>query len=105
MFGLGVSELVLIAVIILLFMVFGTKKLPKIGKDLGGAVREFKNIENELTGTGSIKENSKNPRTDASEGKPSIQSIAAKKFLGQLPGFKRVMDIKNKVDKVKEIIK
>jgi sec-independent protein translocase protein TatA len=105
MFGLGVSELIAIAVIILIIMILGTKKLPEIGKGLGGAVREFKNIESELTGTGSKTENSKRPPAEAGESKPSMEAMAAKKLMGQLPGVKKIMNIKDKIDKVKEIIK
>jgi sec-independent protein translocase protein TatA len=105
MFGLGVSELIAIAVIILIIMVLGTKKLPEIGKGLGGAVRELKNIENELTGTGSKTEDSKRPMAETSEGKPSMESMVARKILGQFPGVKKVMNVKDKINKVKEIIK
>jgi sec-independent protein translocase protein TatA len=105
MFGLGVSELIAIAVIILIIMVLGTKKLPEIGKGLGGAVRELKNIENELTGTGSKTEDSKRPVAETSESKPSMESMIAKKILGQLPGVRKVMNVKDKINKVKEIIK
>jgi sec-independent protein translocase protein TatA len=38
--GLGWKELLIILVIVIL--VFGTKKLSNIGKDLGGAVGSFK---------------------------------------------------------------
>ena len=38
--GLGVPELVIIFLIIL--VVFGAGKLPKIAKDIGGGIREFK---------------------------------------------------------------
>ena len=38
--GLGVPELVIIFMIILIL--FGANKIPKIAKDLGGGIREFK---------------------------------------------------------------
>ncbi len=38
--GIGIWQLVIILVIILL--VFGTKKLKNIGSDLGGAIKGFK---------------------------------------------------------------
>ena len=43
MFGLGPTELIIIAIIVLL--IFGAKRLPDIGKGLGGAIKEFKNIK------------------------------------------------------------
>jgi sec-independent protein translocase protein TatA len=38
--GLGVPELVIILVIVLLL--FGAKRMPEIGRQLGGGMREFK---------------------------------------------------------------
>ena len=38
--GIGVSELALILLIVV--VVFGTKKLKNIGSDLGGAIRSFR---------------------------------------------------------------
>lgn len=40
MFGIGTTELMIVAVIVVL--VFGTGKLRGLGKDLGGAISEFK---------------------------------------------------------------
>lgn len=40
MFGLGVTELVIILVIIV--VVFGAAKLPQLGKGLGEGIRNFK---------------------------------------------------------------
>ncbi|MCU0847397.1 MAG: twin-arginine translocase TatA/TatE family subunit [Spirochaetes bacterium] len=38
--GLGLGELVIIFLIIL--VLFGAGKIPKIAKDIGGGIREFK---------------------------------------------------------------
>ena len=46
MFGLGTYELIIIGVII--FILFGAKRLPEIGKGLGGAIREFRNVKKEI---------------------------------------------------------
>ena len=50
MFGLGVTELVLILTIV--FVIFGAGKVPKIAGDLGKAIKNFrksiKGIEEEL---------------------------------------------------------
>ena len=40
MFGIGMQELLLIAIVILLF--FGGKKIPELMKGLGKGVRSFK---------------------------------------------------------------
>lgn len=47
MFGLGMGELVVIALILMLL--FGPKKLPQLGKGIGDAIREFKKSGKELT--------------------------------------------------------
>ena len=38
--GLGVPELVIIFLIIL--VLFGANKIPRVAKDIGGGIREFK---------------------------------------------------------------
>ncbi len=38
--GLGIPELIIIFLIIL--VLFGANKIPKIAKDIGGGIREFK---------------------------------------------------------------
>ena len=51
MFGLGTSEIILIALVIL--VLFGSKKIPEMMQGLGKGIREFKkaskDIENDLT--------------------------------------------------------
>lgn len=44
--GLGVSEILLIALVVLLF--FGGKKIPELMKGLGKGVRSFKDGMNEV---------------------------------------------------------
>jgi sec-independent protein translocase protein TatA len=102
MFGLGVPELIIIGIIILL--IFGAKRIPEIGKGIGGAVREFKNIGKELTGSKSKTDSSKKLLAEAKDPQPYIEAKVAKKVLEQVPGAKKVMEINDKVNKVKEII-
>ena len=40
MFGIGVTELIIVLVIVLI--IFGANKLPKIGEGLGKGIRNFK---------------------------------------------------------------
>lgn len=47
MFGLGPSEIVLIAVIALLL--FGPKKLPELMRSLGRSIAEFKRASREVS--------------------------------------------------------
>ena len=47
MFGLGIQEILIIALIILLL--FGGKKIPELMKGLGKGVKSFKEGMNEVT--------------------------------------------------------
>jgi sec-independent protein translocase protein TatA len=47
MFGLGVPEILIIAIIILL--IFGAKRLPGIGEGLGKTVKELRNIKKDAS--------------------------------------------------------
>jgi len=76
MFGLGTPELIVILGIA--FLIFGGKKLPENGSGLGKAITSFKK------GIGEVEE----------EGK---------EIVGDLPGVKEVSEIKEKVDKAKDI--
>jgi sec-independent protein translocase protein TatA len=66
-FGLGTTELLLIAVVVLLF--FGGRKIPELMKGLGKGVKSFKDgmdgIDDELK-----KPSDKTPPTDQTEKKP-----------------------------------
>jgi sec-independent protein translocase protein TatA len=57
MFGIGFQELLVIALIILLF--FGGKKIPEMMKGLGKGVKSFKDGMKDIEQTGST--NSKEP--------------------------------------------
>ena len=54
MFGLGTTELIVIGVIV--FLIFGAKRIPEIGKGLGGAVREFRQIKKDVANSPEPKE-------------------------------------------------
>ena len=100
MFGLGPTELIVIAVIILIL--FGAKRIPDIGKGLGGAVREFKNIKKEINSnpsdkTEDVKKEEKGPGM--------LEEGLKKQVLNHVPVAKKAMDITDKVKKVNEILK
>lgn len=104
MFGLGPTELIIIAVIVLL--IFGAKRLPEIGKGLGGAIREIKNIKKEISpkktedeGQNGTKKNNKEDDV------PGLEAKVADKVLKQIPGVKGVMEVKKKAEMIKKIIK
>ena len=70
--GIGMRELVIILVVVLL--IFGTKKLSSIGSDLGAAVRGFKKAVND-----GEDEQSSPPKQIRSEGADAEFPEAAKK--------------------------
>jgi sec-independent protein translocase protein TatA len=93
MFGLGPTELIVIAVIVLL--IFGAKRLPEIGKGLGGAIREFRNIKKDLD---------VNEIADEGQGRDLEEKIVDK-VVEQVPGAKEAIEVKKKAENIKKIIK
>jgi sec-independent protein translocase protein TatA len=93
MFGLGFQEILLILVI--LFLIFGVKKLPEIGKGLGETMREIGKIRGERK-TGKEKDK------DKEDQKGNLISDI-KKQVEEIPGLKEAKEIKEAADKVKGI--
>jgi len=103
MFGLGPTELIIIAVIVIL--IFGAKRLPDVGKGLGGAIREFRNVKKELGKTTQETEaKDDKPAQKESEEPPLLQSKLAEKAMEQVPAVKKVMEVKKKADAVKNLM-
>jgi len=98
MFGLGTPELIVIGVIV--FLVFGAKRIPEIGKGLGGAIKEFRDARKEISKDTPKQEKKEEPKQHA-----SLESKLAEKVVNQVPSVKQVMDLKDKVDKVKDLMK
>ena len=102
MFGLGTTELIVIGVII--FLIFGAKRIPEIGKGLGGAIREFRNIKKEINVDDERKKEDKDNKDEKPENPPGLENKLTEKVLEQVPGVKTAMDVKKKVDKVKKFV-
>jgi sec-independent protein translocase protein TatA len=96
MFGLGTTELIVIGVIV--FLIFGAKRIPEIGKGLGGALKEFKQIKKDI----GSEETSNHAEEKAP---PALEDKLVEKATEQVPGVKTAMDVKEKVEKVKDILK
>ena len=98
MFGLGTTELLIIAGIILL--IFGAKRLPEIGKGLGGAIREFRKVRKDV----SLNDKEEGAEERGEEGK-SLENKLVEKVIEDVPAVKKGLEAKKKAEKIKEIMK
>lgn len=103
MFGLGPTELIIIAVIILL--IFGAKRLPGIGRGLGETIREFSNIKKDINPEKTAEEVKDDDKTiEEKDSQATLESKIVNGVMDQIPGVKKFRDIKKKADKVKKLI-
>ena len=103
MFGLGPTELIIIAIIVLL--IFGAKRLPEIGKGLGGAIKEFRNVKKELSSDKApVNKDETTHEVKTEDPPPSLEAKMANKVLEQVPGVKKALDVKKKADTVKKLL-
>lgn len=86
MFGLGGPELIVVGVIV--FLLFGAKRLPDIGKGVGGAIREFRNVRKDLGGK----------EDDVITKK--VKGHVKEQVIRQIPGVRQAMALKDTVDKI-----
>ncbi len=91
MFGLGLPEILVILVIF--FFLFGAKRLPEIGAGLGKTVKELRKIRGERR-AGKEKEKENQKKSLSSDLKKEVEKI---------PGLKEAKEIKETVDKIKNI--
>ncbi len=68
MFGLGVTELIIILVIVV--VLFGASRLPEIGKGVGEAIKNFKKSTSEPPEIGANQKN----KPEEGQGKKENQS-------------------------------
>jgi sec-independent protein translocase protein TatA len=113
MFGLGIPEIIVIAIIILL--IFGAKRLPIIGESLGKTVKEIRNAKKEISDIKKSEVKKQVGETNESEGQYQENDIVdtvqkkmtqqvTDKLLGQVPGIKQAKQLKDKADKIKKIV-
>jgi sec-independent protein translocase protein TatA len=105
MFGLGPWELIIIALILLLL--FGAKRIPEIGKGIGGAIREFRNVKKELNSS-PPEQREKSAQADSEsedKNKPeTLEHRMAGKLAEQMPGVRKAMGVKKKVDQARRLM-
>ncbi len=93
MLGLGYQEILLI--LIILFLLFGAKKLPEIAKGLGETVKEIRKIRE-----------TKNAEEEKNKGDQKGTVISEiKKEVEEIPGLKEAKKIKEAADELKSITK
>lgn len=98
MFGLGTAELLVIGGIIVL--IFGAKRLPEIGKGLGSAIKEFRNVRREISPDDKGKETDQK----GEQGNNAIAEKLVEKVIEEVPVVKKGLKAKKKADKIKKII-
>ena len=102
MFGLGTTELIVIALLVLVF--FGARRLPDIGEGLGKAIREFRNVKKDLTRD----EKRDEAETESDKESPSLEKkIAGKvadKVTDRIPAIRQAKKLKEGADKVKNLL-
>jgi len=103
MFGLGSTELIIIGVIV--FFIFGAKRLPDIGKGVGGAIREFRKVKKDISLDEETGDNKEKDKDQGQKNPATLESKLTDSVMKQIPGVKQVIDVKEKVEKVKDIMK
>ena len=100
MFGLGVTELIIVAAIVLLF--FGARRLPAIGEGLGKTVREFKKVGKDLRGGAKKEESTDKERPESPNSENSSQLSALKDEIEKIPGVEEVRTVHEKASQVRK---
>jgi sec-independent protein translocase protein TatA len=97
MFGFGATELLIIAGIVLL--IFGAKRLPEIGKGLGGAIKEFRKVRKDISLNGK-----EEGGEEKGEERESLENKLVEKVIEDIPAVKKGLAAKKKAEKIKKIM-
>ncbi|MCJ7641499.1 MAG: twin-arginine translocase TatA/TatE family subunit [Desulfobacterales bacterium] len=93
MFGLGLPEILVI--LLILFFIFGAKRLPVIGEGLGKTIKELRKIRDER----------KTEKGKEEKGQKEDLIPDLKKEVDNIPGLQEAREIKETADQVKRLIK
>jgi len=100
MFGLGVTELIIIAVIVLLF--FGAKRLPQIGEGLGKTIKEIKKVSKDLKGGAKKEEPPENGKPEDPKQDLQSQFSSLKDEIESIPGIDEIKTVKEKASQARK---
>jgi len=100
MFGLGATELLVIAIIV--FLVFGAKRLPQLGRSLGRVKQEFSEGKEEVLQS---QEQAEEGQNDQSGQEDPLTAELKNQLVSRLPGVGRITRIKKAVDKASQVAK
>jgi sec-independent protein translocase protein TatA len=101
-FGLGMQELLVILIVV--FFIFGAKRLPEIGSAFGKSLREFKKATKKEKDEVSTWIKSPTPGEEeahSAESASEQQDNLLKRELGNLPGVKEAQEIRETASKIK----
>jgi sec-independent protein translocase protein TatA len=101
-FGLGMQELLVIFIVV--FFIFGAKRLPEIGSAFGKSLREFKKAtkkEKDEVSTWIKSPTQDEERIHSAKSASEQEDNRLKRELENLPGVKEAQEIKETASKIK----
>lgn len=100
MFGLGISEILVIGVVVLLF--FGARRLPAIGRGLGETVKEIKKVKRDLKGQEKTDESSEEKKPEGVESGGASKTGGIEEGIESIPGIKEAKTVTETVSQVRK---
>ena len=100
MFGFGATELLVIAIIV--FLVFGAKRLPQLGRSIGRVRQEFSEGKEEALQS---QEQTEEGQKDQSGQEDPLTAELKNQLISRLPGVGRITRIKRTVEKASQVAK
>jgi sec-independent protein translocase protein TatA len=101
MFGLGISEILIIAAIILL--IFGAKRLPQIGEGLGKTVKEIKKASKGLKKEGKEKvDASDEEKPENQEQHNTSRRLNLRDEIENVPGVREIKGVQETASEVRK---
>jgi sec-independent protein translocase protein TatA len=100
-FGLGMQELLVIFIVV--FFIFGAKRLPEIGSAFGKSLREFKKAtkKKDEVSTWIKSPTQDEERIHSAKSASEQEDNRLKRELENLPGVKEAQEIKETASKIK----